>query len=65
MLDALGEDLREVFVLYELEELTMVEIAATLAIPSGTVASRLRRARERFRAEVASLHEPKGEEESA
>jgi len=65
VLDALGDDLREVFVLYELEELTMVEIAAMLAIPSGTVASRLRRARERFRAEVASLHEPKGKEESA
>ncbi|MBN2193046.1 MAG: sigma-70 family RNA polymerase sigma factor [Polyangiaceae bacterium] len=65
ILEALGEELREVFVLYELEELTMVEIAAALGIPSGTVASRLRRARERFRAEVARLHEPKGEEESA
>jgi RNA polymerase sigma-70 factor (ECF subfamily) len=42
--------LRTVFILYELEELTMAEIARTLDIPSGTVASRLRRARESFEA---------------
>jgi RNA polymerase sigma-70 factor (ECF subfamily) len=65
ILESLGEDLREVFVLYELEELTMVEIAATLGIPSGTVASRLRRARERFRAEVARLQEPRPTENDA
>jgi RNA polymerase sigma-70 factor (ECF subfamily) len=41
-------DLRTVFVLYELEEMTMAEIAAALEIPPGTVASRLRRAREEF-----------------
>lgn len=44
----LPRDLAEVFVLFELEELTMAEISRLLAIPSGTVASRLRRARERF-----------------
>lgn len=65
VLSSLGDELREVFVLYEIEELTMVEIAATLAIPAGTVASRLRRARERFRAEVARMHEPRTQEESA
>src|SRR3954463_14451672 len=48
-------DLRTVFVLYELEELNMTEIAAALQIPSGTVASRLRRARADFRERVASL----------
>ena len=48
VLNQLPLDLRSVFVLYELEELTMVEIAATLALPPGTVASRLRRAREQF-----------------
>lgn len=42
-------ELREVFVLFELEELTAVEIADSLEIPSGTVASRLRRARALFR----------------
>jgi len=48
ILASLPLDLRTVFVLYELEELTMVEIARALEIPMGTVASRLRRARETF-----------------
>jgi RNA polymerase sigma-70 factor, ECF subfamily len=48
VLDALPLELRVVFVLYELEELTMAEIATTLELPPGTVASRLRRARETF-----------------
>jgi RNA polymerase sigma-70 factor (ECF subfamily) len=48
MLASLPLDLRTVFVLYELEELTMAEIARALDIPMGTVASRLRRAREAF-----------------
>jgi len=42
----------EVFVLFELEGLSSPEIAALLEIPLGTVASRLRRAREQFRAVV-------------
>jgi RNA polymerase sigma-70 factor, ECF subfamily len=48
VLNELPLELRAVFVLYELEELTMVEIAATLELPPGTVASRLRRSREQF-----------------
>lgn len=48
VLDAMPLDLRTAFVLFELEEMTMVEIAEVLAIPQGTVASRLRRAREEF-----------------
>jgi RNA polymerase sigma-70 factor (ECF subfamily) len=48
VLNELPMELRAVFVLYELEELTMAEIAATLELPPGTVASRLRRARELF-----------------
>lgn len=48
LLDQLPLDLRAVFVLYELEELTMAEIAQSLGLPAGTVASRLRRAREQF-----------------
>jgi RNA polymerase sigma-70 factor (ECF subfamily) len=55
VLGALDPDLRDVFVLYEFEEMTMAEIAATLQIPSGTVASRLRRARSEFRERVSAL----------
>jgi RNA polymerase sigma-70 factor (ECF subfamily) len=51
ILAAIPLDLRTVFVLYELEELTMAEIARTLGLPAGTVASRLRRAREAFEAQ--------------
>jgi RNA polymerase sigma-70 factor (ECF subfamily) len=40
--------LRSVFVLHEVEGLTMAEIADTLHIARGTVASRLRSARELF-----------------
>lgn len=49
IIDELELDLREVFILFELEELTMVEIARMLGLPAGTVASRLRRARAAFR----------------
>jgi RNA polymerase sigma-70 factor (ECF subfamily) len=42
-------------VLYEFEEMNMSEIADVLEIPRGTVASRLRRAREEFRARVSAL----------
>lgn len=48
ILDRLELDLRAVFVLYELEQLTMAQISEVLEIPSGTVASRLRRARAAF-----------------
>jgi RNA polymerase sigma-70 factor, ECF subfamily len=41
-------DLKSVFVLFELEEMSTHEIAGVLEIPAGTVASRLRRAREEF-----------------
>jgi RNA polymerase sigma-70 factor (ECF subfamily) len=47
---ALPEDLRAVFVLFELEGLTTPEIAAAMGIRVGTAASRLRRAREEFHA---------------
>jgi RNA polymerase sigma-70 factor, ECF subfamily len=48
ILGRLPEKLREVFVLFELEGWTQSEISAGLGIAQGTVASRLRRARERF-----------------
>src|SRR6185436_10298746 len=52
VLDQMDEELRTVFVLYELEEMTTLEISTLLAIPHGTAASRLRRAREQFQARV-------------
>lgn len=50
ILDRMPEELRVVFLLYELERFTMAEISESLSIPPGTVASRLRRAREDFMA---------------
>ncbi len=55
LIDALDDERREVFVLYEIEGLTGQEIAKHLGIPMGTVSSRLRRAREDFVAMVARL----------
>jgi RNA polymerase sigma-70 factor, ECF subfamily len=57
VLDRLTTDLRTVFVLYEFEELSMIEIASALGIPQGTVASRLRRARAEFRERVRLLED--------
>ena len=51
----LPDDARPVFVLFELEGMTMASIASCLDLPPGTVASRLRRARELFAAQVARL----------
>lgn len=47
---AMPLELRSVFVLYELEGMTSPEIAELAGLALGTVASRLRRAREQFRA---------------
>jgi RNA polymerase sigma-70 factor (ECF subfamily) len=55
VLSKVDPDLAEVFVLYEIEELTSPEIAGLLEIPLGSVASRLRRAREQFRAAAARV----------
>lgn len=55
LISLLADDLRDVFVLSQLEELSTAEIAAILAIPTGTVASRLRRAREEFHRGVVRL----------
>ena len=45
LLAELPDELRRVFLLTAIEDLTMTEVAALESIPSGTVASRLRRAR--------------------
>jgi RNA polymerase sigma-70 factor (ECF subfamily) len=55
VLSKVDAELAEIFVLFELEGLSSPEIAASLEIPLGTVASRLRRAREQFRAVVGRL----------
>lgn len=52
LLSELDESLRTVFVMYELEQMTMQEIADVLDVPLGTIASRLRRARDDFRARL-------------
>src|SRR5215831_3810840 len=54
-LSKVDPELAEIFVLFELEDLTSPEIAALLEIPLGTVASRLRRAREQFRMVVSRI----------
>jgi RNA polymerase sigma-70 factor (ECF subfamily) len=55
ILDAMDLDQRAVFILYELEELTAPEIAATLSVPLGTVSTRLRAARQKFEAATRRL----------
>jgi RNA polymerase sigma-70 factor (ECF subfamily) len=55
VLSRVDSDLVEVFVLYEIEGLTSPEIARLLEIPLGSVASRLRRAREQFRSAAARV----------
>jgi RNA polymerase sigma-70 factor (ECF subfamily) len=50
VLGRLSMELRTVFVLHELEEIEVRQIAQIEGIPAGTVSSRLRRAREEFSA---------------
>lgn len=65
MLDAVLEplpiELRSVLVLFELEGMTSDEIAALLELPTGTVASRLRRGRELAIAAAKRLRAAGGE----
>ena len=55
ILDQMDGDLRVVFILVEIEGLTAPEVSRLLKVPAGTVASRLRRAREAFEAEIKRL----------
>lgn len=57
-LETMPMDLRQVFVLFDIEELTTAEVALVLRLPKGTVASRLRRAREAFRRAVLRMSTP-------
>jgi len=52
ILSELSDELRTVFILYELEQMTTPEIALLLGVPLGTAASRLRRARAAFLSKV-------------
>lgn len=55
ILGGMTTEQRIVFALYEIEQLTMAEIAEALRIPQGTVASRLRRAREHVMSAVRRI----------
>jgi RNA polymerase sigma-70 factor (ECF subfamily) len=54
-LDALDIDQRAVFILHEIDELPMPEIATVLEAPLNTLYSRLRLGRRKFEAEVQRL----------
>jgi RNA polymerase sigma-70 factor (ECF subfamily) len=58
ILDGLDDDKRAVFVLYEIEELTMAEVAEALGCPLQTAYSRLHAARKVVEAGVARANEP-------
>jgi RNA polymerase sigma-70 factor (ECF subfamily) len=57
-LDRLPEDQKTVLLLISVEGLSYVEAAEVLAIPLGTIMSRLFRARERLRQEVERQSQP-------
>lgn len=54
-LERLEPDLRSVFVLREVEQLSYAELAETLEVSAGTVASRLNRARTRLKELLTEL----------
>jgi RNA polymerase sigma-70 factor (ECF subfamily) len=61
-LDAMTPLFREVLVLREIEEMSYAEIAIVLAIPQGTVMSRLSRARAELRQRFNELARQPGED---
>lgn len=56
VLDSMREEQRTVFVLAEIEQLSIPEIAASLSINLNTAYSRLRLAREQFNKKLALIH---------
>lgn len=50
VIGAMSIEMRTILVLFELEQMTKNEVAELLGIPPGTAASRLRKAREEFKA---------------
>ena len=59
VLAQMPDDLKTVFIFFEFEDLSMGTIAELLGLPLGTVASRLRRARELFETLAARLAAPR------
>jgi RNA polymerase sigma-70 factor (ECF subfamily) len=55
-LSALDPQDRAIYIMAELEQLSRTEVAEALAIPKGTVASKLRRARDAFELALRRLH---------
>ncbi|HET8935874.1 MAG TPA: sigma-70 family RNA polymerase sigma factor [Polyangiales bacterium] len=64
VLAQLDDGLVEVFVLFDIEGMSGPELAHALGIPTGTVASRVRRAREAFRAAAQRVELTRAREES-
>ena len=56
ILDGMDLEQRACFVLFELEELTVPEIASLVGVPLGTVSSRLRAARGYFQSALRRVH---------
>jgi RNA polymerase sigma-70 factor, ECF subfamily len=55
LLEAMPMDLRAPFTMFEIEGMSVPEVAEALALPLGTASSRLRRAREHFHDQVRRL----------
>jgi RNA polymerase sigma-70 factor (ECF subfamily) len=55
ILECMSENQRDVFILHEVEQLTMAEVGLALGVAAGTVASRLRRARATFQDKLSLL----------
>jgi RNA polymerase sigma-70 factor (ECF subfamily) len=58
VLDRLPDDQRAVLLLVSIEELSYADAAQALGVPTGTIMSRLSRARERLRIELAGRAQP-------
>lgn len=65
LLDVLSDEQRTVFVMFELEGFSSVEIAYQLGLSRGTVASRLRLARDAFERALASYEMELGQHSRA
>lgn len=62
IIEKIPDSMRQVFVLFEIEGMTMLEISECLKLPPGTVASRLRRGRKTFDAAVLRLRAKLGKQ---
>jgi RNA polymerase sigma-70 factor, ECF subfamily len=62
-LNRLPFEMREILVLRELEGWSYKQLASTLRVPSGTVMSRLNRARQRLQRELAEIRQMEAKDE--